>query len=485
MTTVVETSPMLIGGEPALAADGATIDALNPSTGQVIGRFPAAGPADVDAVVSTATAAFASWRRTEPQERAVALNAVADIIDQNRDELAALDVADTGSPIREMRRDADMAVTELRSYAGLVLEARGRTINGAYDRLNYTLLQPFGPVARIIPFNHPLMFAAATIAAPLAAGNTVIVKPSEHTSLSALRLSELVRGTLPHGVFNVVTGYGSTTGDALVRHPDIRRLTFAGAAPTGRAIQSAAASVNLKQVTLELGGRNPLVVFPDADLACAVAAAIRGMHFTWQGESCGSTARLLVHRDVYSDFVQALGEGIADLPSGMPDDEDTQSGAIVNRRQLDKVQRYLDIGRHDGARLVIGGNLLTDGEFANGNFVRPTLFADVDPHGRLTREDIFGPVLAAMPFGDYDEALTIANSVRYGSTASVFTQDLRTAHQFARDVEAAYVWVNGMPRHVHGSTFGGAADSGLGREEGVEELVSYLQAKNVHVKLGG
>jgi acyl-CoA reductase-like NAD-dependent aldehyde dehydrogenase len=483
MTATLETTPMTVGGTSVLAADGATIDAVNPATGEVIGRFPAAGRVDVDAAVATATAAFDGWRRTPPEERGRALNALADVIDQHRDELAGLDVADNGSPIREMRRDAGMAIAQLRYYAGLVLEARGETIPGSHDRLNYTLLQPYGAVARIIPFNHPLMFAAAKIAAPLAAGNTVVVKPSEHTSLSALRLAELARGVLPDGVFTVVTGYGATAGDALVRHPDIRRLAFIGAADTGRAIQAAAASVSVKNVTLELGGKNPLVVFPDADIDKAITAAVRGMNFTWQGQSCGSTSRLLVHRDVYPEFVERLGELVEGLRSGLPDDERTETGAIVNRPQLEKVRSYLDIGRQEGARLVTGGIVLTEGEFAGGNFVRPTVFADVDPGSRLAQEEIFGPVLAAMPFDDHDEALRIANSVRYGLTASVFTRDLRTAHRFARDVEAGYVWVNEVSRHIHGTAFGGVKDSGLGREEGIEELLSYTQSKNVHVNL--
>lgn len=483
MSLAIETTPMVIGGKAVLASDGATIDTINPATGKVIGRFPSATAADIAVAVAAAATAFESWKRTMPEERAAGLNALADVIQTNWDELAALDVAENGSPIREMRRDAGIAITQLRYYAGLVLEVRGETILGSYDRLNYTLLQPYGVVARIVPFNHPLMFAASKIAAPLAAGNTAIVKPSEHTSLSALRLAELASGVLPEGVLNVVTGYGQTAGDALVRHPQVRRVAFIGAAETGRAIQAAAASVNVKSVTLELGGKNPLVIFSDADIVKAVAAAVRGMNFTWQGQSCGSTSRLLVHRDIYSSFVEALAEAVNEMRSGLPDNEETETGAIVNKIQFAKVKKYLKIGRDEGARLVAGGNVLTDGEFADGYFVRPTVFADVDPYSRLAQEEIFGPVLAAMPFSDYDEALTIANSVRYGLTASVFTENLRTAHRFARDVQAGYVWVNEVSKHVHGTAFGGVKDSGLGREEGIEELLSYTQSKNVHVNL--
>jgi acyl-CoA reductase-like NAD-dependent aldehyde dehydrogenase len=216
----------------------------------------------------------------------------------------------------------------------------------------------------------------------------------------------------------------------------------------------------------------------------AITAAVRGMNFTWQGQSCGSTSRLLVHRDVYADFVQRLAAQIDALRSGSPDDPDTETGAIVNTLQLDKVTRYVQIGKDEGARLVVGGNRLTSGDFAAGNFVRPTLFADVRPDSRLAQEEIFGPVLAAMPFDDYDDALTIANSVRYGLTASVFTRDLAVAHRFARDVEAGYVWVNDVSRHTPGTAFGGFKDSGVGREEDIDELLSYTQPKNVHVSFG-
>jgi betaine-aldehyde dehydrogenase len=479
--TLTTITPMWIGGREAFASDGGTIDAINPATGDITARFPNATASDVEAAYQAGSTASKLWRHSTPEERTAVLSRLAGAIEAHAEELALLDVIDNGSPIREMRRDAGMAVDALRYYAGLTLQLRGETIPTNFDRLNYTLPQPFGVVARIIPFNHPFMFAASKIAAPLAAGNAVIVKPSEHTSRSALRLGEIAKGIVPEGLLSILTGYGQTTGDAIVRHPGIRRLAFIGAADTGRAIQAAAASVAIKTVSLELGGKNPLVVFPDADLDKAITAAQRGMNFTWQGQSCGSTSRLLVHRDVYAEFIERLAESVEGMRSGSPIDEATETGSIVNSIQFEKVQKYIGIGREEGARVVAGGHSLSDGEFAKGFFVRPTVFADVDPYSRLAQEEIFGPVLAAMPFGDYDEALRIANSVRYGLTASVFTKDLRTASRFARDVEAGYVWVNEVSKHVHGTGFGGVKDSGLGREEGIEELVSYTQSKNVHL----
>jgi len=477
----IQTREMFVGGRFRLASDGGTLDAVNPANGMVMARLPNATVADVNDAVAAAREAYPSWRRLEPQQRAAALFALASAIEAHAEELALLDVADNGSPIRDMRNDAAFACAQLRYFAGLVLHTRGETIPTSFDRLNFTTREPYGVVARIIPFNHPLMFAASKVAAPLAAGNTVIVKPSEHTSLSALRLAEFASEIFPAGVVNVVTGYGTTAGDALVTHPDVRRLAFIGAAETGRAILARAASVGVKTVSLELGGKNPLVIFPDAEIDVAVDGAVRGMNFTWQGQSCGSTSRLLVHHDIYRPFIDKLAIKIDALRSGVPNDPETETGAIVNALQLEKVKSYIALGKAEGAELVVGGNTLSDGEFAGGNYVRPTLFADVRPDSRLAQEEIFGPVLAAMPFSDYDDAMSIANGVRYGLTASVFTQNMSTALRFARDVEAGYVWVNEVSRHIAGTPFGGFKDSGLGREEDIEELLAYTQVKNVHV----
>jgi acyl-CoA reductase-like NAD-dependent aldehyde dehydrogenase len=269
-----------------------------------------------------------------------------------------------------------------------------------------------------------------------------------------------------------------------VRHPDIRRIAFIGSAATGRSILRRANEDRIKTVTLELGGKNPLVVFPDADLEVATDAAIRGMNFTWQGQSCGSTSRLLVHCDIHDTFVEQLVARLEPMRSGSPRDPATEIGAIVSRAQYDKVLTYIDIGRAEGSRVVAGGHALSDGEFADGLFVRPTVFAGVEPHSRLAQEEIFGPVLATMPFEDYDDAVRIANGVAYGLTAGIYTSSLSVAHAFARDVEAGYVWVNDVSRHTPGTAFGGTKDSGLGREEDLEELYSYTESKNVHVYFG-
>jgi acyl-CoA reductase-like NAD-dependent aldehyde dehydrogenase len=479
--TEVQTWPMLVGGEFRQARSGETIDSVNPATGAVCARFPRGTAEDVDDAVQAATHAFATWRHTPPLERAACLMRLADLMLEHAAELAMCDVTENGSPIREMRGDVDKAVGTVRYFAGLALQLRGDTIPGQSSRLNYTLMQPFGVVGRIIPFNHPLMFAAGKAAAPLVAGNTIVLKPSEHTSTSALKLAELFHEAFPPGVVNVVTGLGSEAGDALVTHPDVRRIAFTGSAEIGRMIQGRAASVAVKHVTLELGGKNPIVVFPDADVDAAVDGALRGMAFTWQGQSCGSTSRLLVHRSLHEEVVARLAERMEALRSGMPDEETTDTGAIVHRGQYDKVLRYVEIGREEGARLVVGGGPPDDDSLAGGMFVRPTLFDDVDPGSRLAQEEIFGPVLAAMPFDSEAQALSIANGVALGLTATIYTKDLAVAHRFARDVEAGYVWVNDTQKHFPGCSYGGWKDSGVGTEEGIEELYSYARLKNVNV----
>ena len=478
----METVRALIGGELVHARGGNTIDAINPATGETVARIPRCRESDVDDAARAAAAAQSAWRAMGPLERAAVVGRIADVVLEHADELAALDVTDNGSPIREMRRDAHIAAGQLRYFAGLALMLRGETIPIAHDRLDYTLHEPFGVVGRLVPFNHPLMFAAGRLGAPLVAGNTVIMKPSEHTSLSALRLGELIRDIVPPGVVNVISGYGAEVGDALVAHPAVRRIAFIGSVPVGRAIQRRAAEHTVKTVTLELGGKNPIVVFDDADLDAAVDGALRGMNFTWQGQSCGSTSRLLVHESEHEQFVARLAEHIESLRSGLPQDEATETGAIVNRGQYEKVLGYVQVGRDEGARLVVGGETPSDGELARGLFVRPALFDRVRPESRLAQEEIFGPVLAALPFATYDDAIQIANGVSYGLSASVFTRDLATAHRFARDVEAGYVWVNDSSVHFPGTDFGGVKDSGVGREEGFQELLSYTQSKNVNVR---
>jgi acyl-CoA reductase-like NAD-dependent aldehyde dehydrogenase len=471
----------LIGDERRGARSGRVIDVVNPSDNTVFAQIPRMDASDVEDAYAAAAKAFPGWARLEPHVRAGYLMRFAAAIEARGDELAMLDALDNGSPVHEMAFDITVTAAHLRYFAGLAIQLQGTTVPSAPERLLYSLKQPFGVTGRIGAFNHPLMFTVAKMGPVLAAGNTLVTKPSEHTSLSALAVADIIQEIFPPGVVNILTGYGHEVGDAIVSHPDIRRLAFIGAAETGRAIQRRAAEVAVKNVSLELGGKNPIVIFPDADLELAVEGAVRGMNFTWQGQSCGSTSRLLVHESIHREFIEKLAERIDAITPGLPTDPSSDTGAIVTPQQMKKVLDYVEIGKAEGAELVVGGTRVTDGALAEGNFIRPALFDNVDPNGRLAQEEIFGPVLAAMPFTDYDDALRIANGIRYGLTASAFTRDLATAHRFGRDAQAGFVWINETSRHFLGAGFGGFKDSGVGREESFEELVSWSQNKTVSV----
>jgi betaine-aldehyde dehydrogenase len=481
-SAALNTLPILIAGEFRGSAGGETVDAINPATAEPFARIPRCTAEDVDAAVRAAHQAFPAWRAAPPTERARLLLELADALVRNKEELALLDADDMGSPVSALRVDVEIGAAELRYFAGLALQVRGETIPGAAGRLNFTLREPFGVVGRLIPFNHPLLFATMKIGAPLVTGNTLVLKPSEHTSVSALRLAEEFRRIFPPGVINVITGYGQEAGDALVTHPLVRRLAFIGAAETGRRILARAADVAIKTVTLECGGKNPIIILPDADVDLAIDAVVRGMNLTFQGQSCGSTSRLLVHQDLHPEFVERLAQRLDATEVGLPRDDSTQMGPLVNESQLEKVQRYIQLGRADGFTLVSGGDRPESDALRRGYFIRPALFDAVRPGSRLEQEEIFGPVLAVMPFRSYDEALRIANGIDLGLTASVFTRDLELACAFARDVEAGFVWVNDSGPHFLGTPFGGYKDSGLGREEDSEELLSYTQTKNVNIR---
>jgi len=472
---------MLIGGELVAGRTGATMPVVHPGDESVIAQIPLGDAGDVDDAVAAARAASGLWARTPIAERAAVLVALADVVLAHGEELAWIDTLDNGSPIAVMRNDYLMAAEQLRYFAGLALQLRGQTLPAsAPDALDFTLRDPFGVVGRLIPFNHPLMFAASRIAAPLLAGNAVVLKPSEQTSLSALRLGELARPVLPAGVLNVVTGTGDVVGECLVAHPDVPRIAFTGSEAVGRRILARAAATAIKTVTLELGGKNPLIVFPDADLPAAVDGALRGMNFRWQGQSCGSTSRVFVHRRVYQRFIGELAARMRSLTVGDPLLETTDVGPLVSRAHYDRVRRFVEQGLADPALELMTGGTAVDGP---GYFVPPTLFsADGGPHGPLFTEEIFGPVLVAAPFDDYDHAIALANSLSVGLTASVWTTSLHTALAASRDLQAGYLWVIWSSEHIAGASFGGVKNSGLGREESLEEIESYTQHKNVYIK---
>ena len=469
------------GGAWHQPKSGRFVDSMNPGTGLSLGQVADAGSEDIDAAVAAAKAGFKEWRRVLPLERAKILRRIAEILRQNANELAMIDAADCGNPVREMVSDAMIAAAQMEFFAGFVTEMKGSSIPMGPDVVNFSVREPLGVVGRIIPFNHPFMFCAGKSAAPLAAGNTVIVKPPEQAPLSSLRLAELIGGLLPPGVFNVVPG-GREAGQRLASHPDVAMIALIGSVPTGRAVMKAAADT-VKRTMLELGGKNALIAYGDADPDEVAAAVIGGMNFTWCGQSCGSTSRAFIHENIHDAVIERIKARIAHFKPGIPTDPATTMGAIISKTQFDRVLSYIDAAKQEGARVIAGGGRPTDPTLANGFYIEPTIFADVNMSMRIAREEIFGPVLGVFKWSDEATMLAEVNQVEYGLTASIWTNDLNTAHRTAMAVEAGFIWINEFGKHFLGAPFGGFKQSGLGREECFEEMLTFTQEKNIHVKL--
>ena len=460
---------------------GGYLDTFNPATGESLGPAAEANSADVDAAVRAAQQGFAIWRGMKPLERAGLLKKVAQVLRDNAFELALLDAANCGNPIIEMQRDALIAAAQIDYYAGLATEVKGETLPMGEGILNYTLREPYGVCARIVAYNHPIMFTAAKMAPPLIAGNAVIMKPPYQAPLSSYRMMELLDGILPPGVLNILSG-SVECGQALVNHPDVPRLALIGSVPTGRAIARAGAE-RLKHVTLELGGKNACIIYPDADMNKAIPAAVNGMNFTWCGQSCGSTSRLFVHESIHDQVLEGMLKAIRHYQPGIPTDMATTMGCIVSQPQHEKIMSYIALGQQEGATLAYGGQRPSDPALAKGWFVQPTVFTNVTQKMRLANEEVFGPVLSVIKWRDEAEMIDQVNAVEYGLTASIWTQNLATAHRTAARVQAGFVWVNHVGSHFIGASFGGYKQSGIGREEGCDELLTYTQHKNVHVVL--
>jgi betaine-aldehyde dehydrogenase len=470
---------LYIGGAWVAGAGDRTFETINPSTGERLADVPLAGEADVDRAVQAARRAFPEWSRMPIRQRARALERLAARVLEQADSLALMDAVDSGNALAGMRADMTWTAESLRYFAGLITEIKGETSSHGPRHLNLTRRQPYGVVARINPFNHPFRFCAEKAAAPLAAGNCVVIKGSEQAPLSSLRLGELCEGIFPPGVVNILTGPGSA-GSALVRHPDVRRIGFVGSVPTGRAIAREAAE-GLKPVTLELGGKNPIIIFPDADPRKAATAAIRGMNMNRQGQSCSSTSRVLVHRSLHGAVTDELRRQAEALPVGLPWLAGSEVGPVVSARQFERVMAYIESATAEGARLVTGGGPPRDPALGRGFFIAPTVFDEVTPSMRIAREEIFGPVMSVMAWDDEEAMLALANGVEYGLTAAIVTNDLARAMETAERVEAGYVWINGTGRYL-GAPYGGWKQSGLGQEECLSELLSYTQVKNVNLR---
>ncbi|POF28310.1 aldehyde dehydrogenase family protein [Roseibium marinum] len=453
----------------------------SPATGESYGEASYADPDDMRAAIEAAHKAFPAWRDTPPLERARQLRQIADILRANKQELALVDAADSGNPVAAMLKDVDIAVSQLDFFAGLVTEMKGDSIPMGPDAVNFTVREPLGVVGRIVAFNHPLMFCAAKMAAPLAAGNTVVMKPAEQAPLSVLRLLELIDGILPAGVLNVVHG-GVDAGAVLASHPLVAKVGLIGSVPTGRAVMTGA-SGTIKDVMLELGGKNALIACADADVEKTARGIVAGMNFAWCGQSCGSTSRAFLHEDIHDAVLERVVDLCGAFKPGNPVDMATTMGALVSKSQHERVLGYIRKGREEGARLVCGGNVPDAPGLENGFFVEPTVFADVTPDMTIAREEIFGPVLSVLKWSDEARMMTAVNGVEFGLTCSIWTRDLARAHRLARQADAGFVWVNKSGAHFLGAPFGGVKQSGIGREECIGELLAFTREKNIHINL--
>ncbi len=473
---------LLIGGEWRTGS-GPRLEVINPATEEVVASVPSATADEVDAAVEAARAALEGpWGRMAARDRGRLIWRLAERLLERADEVARLETLHNGKPIRESREiDLPAAVECLQYYAGWADKVQGATIPVKGPYLTYTLREPVGVVAAIVPWNFPLLLAVWKVAPALACGNTVIVKPASQTPLTALALGEIALDVgLPPGVLNVVTGPGSTVGEWLVRHPGVDKVAFTGDTATGRAIMRGAADT-LKHLTLELGGKSPNIVLADADLEAAVRGATSGI-FYGKGEVCAAGSRVLVDRSIKPAFMDQLVARTRKLVPGDPLDPKTRLGAIASRAQLDRVLAYVETGRREGAALVTGGRRVDIGT-GRGFFMEPTVFDRVTPGMTIAREEIFGPVLAAIEFGDLDEAIAHANATMYGLAAAVWTRDIKKAHYVASRLKAGTVWVNTYNVYDTAAPFGGYKQSGFGRELGAYALEHYTQVKTVWVDL--
>ena len=463
-----------------------SFEVRSPSTGDLLASVPDASPDDVNDAVSAARDSFEmqSWRGKDPSEKERILHRIADLIEQHREELAGILALENGKTFREaLRGDVNPAADSFRYYAGWVRRIYGETIPVDGPFLNYTLREPVGVAGAIVPWNYPMCIASWKLAPALACGCSVVLKPSELTPLSAIKLAELIaEAGVPDGVVNVIAGCGNTAGEAMARHMDIDKISFTGSIRTARSLLRASAESNLKRLSLELGGKNPNIVFPDADLNQAADAAFWAIYAN-KGEVCSSGSRLLVHSDIYDSFLDTLTRRAHEMKVGDPFDPTSQMGSQISARQLERILGYVQAGRDEGAEIVCGGNRDTAGAKSKGFFMQPTIFAGVRTEMKIAQEEIFGPVLAALRFEDEDQAVQIANGTIYGLVSAVWTRDVRLAHRMAARIKAGSVWINTYNGFDSASPFGGYKQSGFGRDLGAYALEQYTNIKSVWVGL--
>ncbi len=471
-----------IGGREEPAAAGGTFEVENPTTKQIVAQVAEGMEEDVDRAVAVAEEALCTWGKSTPVERFHALCSLADLIRENAEDLARWETLITGRPIREMAAQVLFLSDFYEYFAAAARTAEGEVTPFGGPYLNYTRHVPLGVVGLITPWNHPLLILTKKLAPALAAGNTVIIKPSEFTPTTTIELAKLCQQAgIPDGVVNVITGFGPTAGKRVSNHPAIQKVDLTGGTETGKIVASMAAG-HLAQVSMELGGKAPVVVFDDADLEQAVAGAAFAAYIA-AGQTCIQGARVIVHEKVYEEFSRLLGEKTRSIRLGDPLDPDTQMGPVSSGRQFDRVMSYIHQGVDEGARVLIGGEAVTTPPLDQGYYIAPTVFVDVKPDMVIAQEEIFGPVTTVLPFRTEEEAIEIANNCQYGLGAAIWTRDVARAHRVAHEIEAGIVWINDHHRIDPAMPWGGFKDSSIGREVGLQAYKAYSQTQTILVKL--
>ncbi|MGF9909728.1 aldehyde dehydrogenase family protein [Brevibacillus porteri] len=485
-TFLFDTKKMLINGEWVPSLSGNIYESINPANGEILAKIYEGDESDVDRAVRAARAAFkGEWSKTAPAERTKLLNKLADLLEQRAEEFAYLETLDGGNTITLTRHAfVPSAVAHLRYYAGWSTKLTGHTIplttGGNFHA--YTTREPLGVCGQITPWNYPLLGTVWKLAAPLAAGNTVILKPSQQTSLTTLLLGELIiEAGFPPGVVNIVTGSGRKIGEAITNHPNIDKIGFTGSTEVGKGIMKKSADT-LKKITLELGGKSPNIIFADADLDKAIQGAFLGM-FTNQGQICVAGTRLYVEKAVYQQVTEKLIAMAQKMKVGNPLDPTTQMGPLISKEHLQTVKNYIEVAKKEGATVLTGGNILQEGELAAGNYLEPTILTDLEENCTVVKEEIFGPVLCIMPFENIEEVIERANATEYGLAAGVWTQNLAIAHKVSNALEAGTVWVNTYLKSDNALPFGGYKQSGIGTEMGYQGIEAYTKTKSVLISL--
>lgn len=473
---------LYINGEWVDASDGATLDVYCPANGEKLSVIADGTAEDVDRAVKAAWKAFESWSKTTAQERSAMLLKIADIIEENAEFLAQIETQDNGKPIRETRAvDIKFSVDHFRYFAGIILAEEGSVNMLPGNMLSMVMREPIGVVGQIVPWNFPFLMAAWKLAPVLAAGDCTVFKPSSTTSLSVLEFARLTQDVIPAGVFNVVTGSGSKSGQALLEHPELSKLAFTGSTEIGRNVAVAAAE-RLIPATLELGGKSANIIFPDADWEMVMDGVQLGILFN-QGQVCCAGSRIFVHEDIYDKFCAEAKERFEQITVGLPWEDTTQMGSQIDERQLEKILSYVELAQQEGAEILTGGERITEGELVKGAFMKPTLITGVTNSCRVAQEEIFGPVAVIIKFSSEEEVIAAANDSIYGLGGAVWTRDLNRAMRVSRGIKTGRMWVNTYNQIPEGAPFGGYKQSGIGRENDKHILEHYTQIKNIMINL--